>query len=70
MVGTKGRSSIKQYMPNKPTRWGIKVFARSGASGMYDFFGYTGKVDVPEDKDLGMCANVVIKLTSTLPNYP
>ena len=28
IIPTKGRSSIKQYLPNKPNKWGIKVWAR------------------------------------------
>jgi hypothetical protein len=26
MVGFKGRSGIKQYIKNKPTKWGYKVW--------------------------------------------
>ena len=30
--------SLKQYMPAKPNKWGFKLFARAGVSGMiYDF---------------------------------
>ena len=26
MVGFKGRSLLKQYLPNKPTKWGYKIW--------------------------------------------
>lgn len=38
IIPYKGRSSIKQYIKNKPHKWGFKVFTRAGASGIiYDF---------------------------------
>ncbi|XP_065070858.1 uncharacterized protein LOC135695640, partial [Rhopilema esculentum] len=43
IIPTKGRSPIRQYIPNKPHKWGIKVWARCGVSGIvYDFDVYTG----------------------------
>ena len=46
MVGFKGRLFFKQYMPAKPTKWGIKVSticdARTGYCIGYDV--YTGKI--------------------------
>ena len=46
MVGFKGRLFFKQYMPAKPTKWGIKVWticdARTGYCIGYDV--YTGKI--------------------------
>ena len=68
MIATKGRSNIRQYMPNKPHKWGVKVFTRCGVSGfVYDFFLYTGRVMPPDNIDLGMSSNVVVKLTESLP---
>ena len=44
IIPFKGRSSLKQYVRNKPHKWGIKVFARAGSSGIvYDFEVYVGK---------------------------
>lgn len=44
IIPFKGRSSLKQYVKNKPHKWGIKVFARAGTSGnVYDFEIYRGK---------------------------
>ena len=37
-------SSIRQYNPKKPKKWGFKNLVRAGSSGMmYDFFIYEGK---------------------------
>ena len=34
----RGRSSLRHYMPNKPHKWGFKVFSRNGTSCiLYDF---------------------------------
>ena len=67
MIGTKGRSNIRQYMPKKIHKWGIKVFTRCGISGMvYDFIIYTDKIKTPQEVDLEACANVVIHLTNSL----
>lgn len=44
IIPTKTRTSLKQYLPNKPYKWGIKVWARCGVSGiLYDFEVHTGK---------------------------
>jgi hypothetical protein len=38
MIPFKGRSSLKQYVRNKPHKCGVKFFARCGTSGIiYDF---------------------------------
>ena len=45
MIGTKSRLSFLQYMPNKPTKWGVKVWVCSEAKTGYihKFKIYTGK---------------------------
>lgn len=49
MIKFKGRSSLRQYMPNKPIKRGYKVWARCDATGyMCEFQIYTGKVDTGE----------------------
>ena len=38
MVAFKGRSILKQYLPNKPSKCGLKLWGRSEISGyIYDF---------------------------------
>ena len=69
IIRTKSRTSLKQYLPNKPNKWGIKVWARCGVSGMvYDFEIYTGRSSKAEAQPaLLMGGNVVYRLTQTLP---
>lgn len=44
IIPFKGKNRLKQYMPKKPNKWGFKVFARCGTSGLtYDFTFYAGK---------------------------
>ena len=31
----RGRNSLRHYMPNKPHKWGFKVFSRNGTSGVF-----------------------------------
>ena len=41
MIPFKGRLSIKQYMKDKPTKWGVKVFVLADARN-----GYTVRLQV------------------------
>ena len=44
MVPFKGKSLLRQYLPNKPHKWGFKIWGRSGISGfLYDFGVYQGR---------------------------
>ncbi len=65
MVKFKGRSTLKQYMPNKPIKRGFKVWVRADSRIGYisDFSVYTGK-DGSDSNDLG--GKVVKKLTGSL----
>ena len=65
MIPFKGRSSLKQYMPKKPVRRGIKVWMRANAENGFvtNFEVYTGKKDAVEK---GLGANVVKSLTQHL----
>ena len=49
VVGFKGRLSFRQYMPAKPTKWGIKVWMLCESSSGYclNFQVYTGRVEGP-----------------------
>ena len=64
MIPFKGRSSLKQYMPKKPVRRGIKVWALADALNGYiaNFQVYTGKQGGSTEKGLG--AKVVKHLTA------
>ncbi|XP_047109581.1 piggyBac transposable element-derived protein 2-like [Schistocerca piceifrons] len=73
ICSTKARSYLKQYMPNKPHKYGYKLFVISGISGYaYDYEIFTGDENEPEkrvtgEEDLGASANVVVRLSRILP---
>ena len=69
MILTKSRSPIRQYLPMKPHKWGLKVWARCGVSDMlYDFNVYLGKEeDSAESREYGKVGAVVLKLVEYLP---
>lgn len=68
IIPTKARSSLKQYNPKKPHKWGYKVFVLSGVSGFsYDFDIYVGANEVSTSAtNLGTSSNVVVKLAETI----
>lgn len=73
MCSTKTRHHLRQYIPNKPHKWGIKLFVLCDSSGFaHRFEIYCGAGDnrilqgVP---DLGAAANVVVRLSQSIPNY-
>ena len=72
MVAFKGRHGLKQYMQKKPTKWGYKLWCRSGISGYtYDFEVCGSETKgLPDGVNLvrpvGEYGNVVIRLTHEL----
>lgn len=68
MIPFKGRSTLKQYMPLKPVRRGIKVWALADSLNGYisEFEVYTGKKANAVEKNLG--SNVVKTLTHNYMN--
>ena len=62
MIGFKGRCILKQYLPSKPTKWGIKVWELCDSITGYcmDFNVYPGKNVRPSEHGLGF--DVVTKL--------
>ena len=58
---------MKQYIKNKPIKWGFKVWQRCGASSafLYEFHIYTGKKAHPE---FGLGEQVVLQLARKLRN--
>lgn len=68
MIPFKGRSHLRRYLPNKPTKWGFKVFARCSQSGIiHDFLLCTGKTEC-EIPRLGATGNIVRNLCLSLPS--
>ena len=59
----KGRTHLKQYMPKKSTKWGIKLFAACDVKSAYllDFDAYTGQ-SVPRQAEVGLTQVVVERL--------
>ena len=66
IISFKSKSIMKQHMPNKPNRWGYKMFVlASGESRIYyDFIFYTSKSD---KRDYGFCTDIVLDLCETVP---
>ena len=65
MIKFQGRSTLKQYMPNKPIKRGIKVWVLGDSSNGYfsKFQVYTGKEDT---RETGLGEHVVKTLTKGL----
>ena len=64
------RSVLRRYMPNKPHKFGFKVFSRNGTSGMLYDFELEGAPDPARKEqveELGYCgADIVMRLCSGL----
>lgn len=73
MCSTKMLSSYRQYMPNKPHKWGMKLFVLCDTSGFsYRFEVYHGASDNIVSincPDLGATANVVIRLCQSVSDF-
>ena len=67
MVKSKNRTTLRQYMPDKPTKFGFKLFVLSDSSTGYtlDFFLYEGK-NTRFENDKGLGYNTVTKLANSL----
>ena len=70
MIPYKGRLTFKQYMKNKPTKWGIKVFVLSDATNgyIYRLQIYTGK-NLESTVDAGLCSRVLLELMTGLDGH-
>ena len=64
MVKSKHRSGIRQYMKDKPTKWGLKLWVLADSSNGYtvDFDIYIGKKTQGETSEEGLGYDVVMKL--------
>ena len=69
MIPFKGRHSLKNYVKNKPKKWGYKAFVLCSSEGIaHKFELYTGKaVHDPSLPDIGVSSNVVLRLASVIP---
>jgi hypothetical protein len=66
MIPTKNKLSFKQYIKNKPIRWGIKIFILCDAENGYIVNAevYTGKQEhLNVETNLGVTGNLVVRLT-------
>lgn len=70
MIPFKGRNSLKMYMKNKPSKWGIKLFGIASSTGyVYKFYVY-GDNTLPEivvSPDIGESGKVIIRLAEEFP---
>ena len=72
MCSTKIGNYMKQYLPNKPKKWGFKLFVLCDTTGYaYKFEIYSGFTDVPHDNEpnLQSSANIVVRLLREVPRY-
>ena len=66
MIKFKGRSHLKTYMPCKPIKYGFKIIARCGESGIiYDLHVCGDKFE--RTTSMGFCSDIVVHLCSSLP---
>ncbi|XP_048587509.1 piggyBac transposable element-derived protein 4 [Nematostella vectensis] len=70
MVKSKHRSGMRQYIKNKPTKWGLKlwVLADSANGYTYDFDVYARRQTANAPSTNGLAYDVVMKLLSPLLN--
>ncbi|CAK1547958.1 unnamed protein product [Leptosia nina] len=68
MCSTKIAHFLKQYLPNKPHKWGYKLFILCYLMGYaYIFEVYSGQEEKKDEPDLGITNNVVIRLARAIP---
>ena len=71
MIPFKGPLSFKQYIKNKPVKWGIKAFVLSDATNgyVYKMQVYTGKGMETTEPEVELCSRVVLDLMSGLERH-
>ncbi|CAK1589631.1 unnamed protein product [Parnassius mnemosyne] len=73
MCATKASNILRQYLPNKPHKWGYKLLVLCDDRGFaYDFEIYSGMENDPElrdssEPDLGASSNIVVRLARCIP---
>ncbi|XP_044570136.1 piggyBac transposable element-derived protein 1-like isoform X2 [Drosophila ananassae] len=72
ICSTKARSHMKRYNPNKPHKWGYKIYVLSCNSGFcYKFEIDSGNENVVllNEPDLGAASNCVVRLAREVPRH-
>ncbi|XP_063216821.1 piggyBac transposable element-derived protein 2-like [Bacillus rossius redtenbacheri] len=69
IVPFKGQSSLKQYNPKKPSKWGYKIFVLADSKGLIrNMEIYSGQTEaVTNLPNLGASSNVVLRLAQIVP---
>lgn len=70
ICSTKAKNNLKRYNPNKPHKWGYKIYVLSGVSGIaYNIELETGAENIVlnNEPDLGASSNVVVSLARHIP---
>ncbi|CAK1588775.1 unnamed protein product [Parnassius mnemosyne] len=73
MCATKACNFLRQYLPNKPHKWGYKLLVLCDDKGFaYDFEIYSGaendpELRLPDECDLGASSNIVVRLCRSVP---
>lgn len=64
MIPFKGRLGFKQYIPSKPTKWGIKVWALADSSNGFlcNFCVYTGASSEQKENGMNNIESIVLNL--------
>jgi hypothetical protein len=66
MAAYKGRSTIKQYIPSKPHKWGYKIYCLASEDYLLHFELYEGKEDDPSER--GATYDTVIRMVQRYHN--
>ncbi|KAJ0177483.1 hypothetical protein K1T71_007492 [Dendrolimus kikuchii] len=72
MCATKVAHFMKQYLPNKPHKWGFKLYVMCSVKGYaHKFEIYTGQENerLPDEPDFGPVGNVVVRLARGVPRH-
>ncbi|XP_055910782.1 piggyBac transposable element-derived protein 3-like [Eupeodes corollae] len=73
MCATKACNFLRQYLPNKPHKWGYKLLVLCDDKGFaYNFEVYSGTENadqfrLPDEPDLGASSNIVVRLCRCVP---
>lgn len=75
MCATKASNILRQYLPNKPHKWGYKLLVLCDDRGFaYDFEVFSGmendpQLRKPSEPDLGASSNIVVRLARCIPRH-